>query len=389
MNRVGVVGADVRRRCARFALAAAPRPPARRRPPRRVPHAPTGAGTRKRPPQAPASSGRARAADPAGGARPLRIKKIAERRTIWGGGRLRRKRGAEDHGDGREQPQERGARRLDRLHLPGGAGPSSEGPGLGHGRHPDRRTAPRLARAARIFARRPGAGPGATARPPHAPAQAFAGHAETTGLTPVTSRAGGARRGKARPPAPRPARRAARGRLRERARARARRRFGVGRRRPRRSSGRRASKATSWACGPGAADRLRTLLRDSRRSSRSSPSSGGLAGARPVRAGDGFIYAFQHRREHSSTATPWPRVYRSRAGSSGSLQAGSLVSDAFLRRPLFTFWTCSCDHRSSRTPPTTLGGSGTLRHRLSDPANSLNQKGTSAQVCTGAVHLRT
>ena len=52
----------------------------------------------------------------------MRIKKIAERRTIWGGGRLRRKRGAEDHGDGREQPQERGARRLDRLHLPGGAG---------------------------------------------------------------------------------------------------------------------------------------------------------------------------------------------------------------------------------------------------------------------------
>ena len=76
-------------------------------------------------------------ADPAGGREaPLRIKKIAERRTIWGGGRLRRKRGAEDHGDGREQPQERGARRLDRLHLPGGAGAQQRRPGLGHGRHP-------------------------------------------------------------------------------------------------------------------------------------------------------------------------------------------------------------------------------------------------------------
>ena len=62
----------------------------------------------------------------------MRIKKIAERRTIWGGGRLRRKRGAEDHGDGREQPQERGARRLDRLHLPGGAGAQQRRPGLGH-----------------------------------------------------------------------------------------------------------------------------------------------------------------------------------------------------------------------------------------------------------------
>ena len=83
--------------------------------------------------------GRARAADPAGGREaPLRIKKIAERRTIWGGGRLRRKRGAEDHGDGREQPQERGARRLDRLHLPGGAGAQQRRPGLGHGRHPAR-----------------------------------------------------------------------------------------------------------------------------------------------------------------------------------------------------------------------------------------------------------
>ena len=60
----------------------------------------------------------------------MRIKKIAERRTIWGGGRLRRKRGAEDHGDGREQPQERGARRLDRLHLPGGAGAQQRRPGL-------------------------------------------------------------------------------------------------------------------------------------------------------------------------------------------------------------------------------------------------------------------
>ena len=73
------------------------------------------------------------------------------------------------HGDGREQPQERGARRLDRLHLPGGAGAQQRRPGLGHGRHPDRRTAPRLARAASIFAPPPRAGPGATAPPPHGP----------------------------------------------------------------------------------------------------------------------------------------------------------------------------------------------------------------------------
>ena len=38
------------------------------------------------------------------------------------------------YGDGREQPQERGARRLDRLHLPGGAGAQQRRPGLGHGR---------------------------------------------------------------------------------------------------------------------------------------------------------------------------------------------------------------------------------------------------------------
>ena len=36
------------------------------------------------------------------------------------------------YGDGREQPQERGARRLDRLHLPGGAGAQQRRPGLGH-----------------------------------------------------------------------------------------------------------------------------------------------------------------------------------------------------------------------------------------------------------------
>ena len=102
-----------------------------------------------------------------------------------------------------------------------------------------------------------------------APAQAFAGHAEDHWINVVTSRAGGAFAEVRRPPAPRePARRAARGRC-ESARARARapeNSLRARRRRPRfaraprddlvrptRSSGRRASKATSWACGPGAA----------------------------------------------------------------------------------------------------------------------------------------
>ena len=133
------------------------------------------------------------AADPAGGRKgPLRIKKIAERRTIWGGGRLRRKRGAEDHGDGREQPQERGARRLDRLHLPGGAGAQQRRPGLGHGRHPDRRTAPRKARAAAILTPPARPGPDRTALSLTPPAQAFAGPAEDHWINVVTSRAGGA-----------------------------------------------------------------------------------------------------------------------------------------------------------------------------------------------------
>ena len=184
---------------------------------------------------------------------PLRIKKIAERRTIWGGGRLRRKRGAEDHGDGREQPQERGARRLDRLHLPGGAGAQQRRPGLGHGRHPDRR-------ARRVWPARPGISPRRPARDQARPrrrltppAQAFAGHAEDHWINVVTSRAGGAFAEVRRPPAPRePARRAASWPLRESARARARARRIV-RRATRARARARASKATSWACGPGAA----------------------------------------------------------------------------------------------------------------------------------------
>ena len=90
------------------------------------------------------------------------------------------------------------------------------------------------------------------------PAQAFAGHAEDHWINVVTSRAGGAFAEVRRPPAPRePARRAARGRC-ESARARARARKFASRATPStappaRSSGRRASKATSWACGPGAA----------------------------------------------------------------------------------------------------------------------------------------
>ena len=167
----------------------------------------------------------------------MRIKKIAERRTIWGGGRLRRKRGAEDHGDGREQPQERGARRLDRLHLPGGAGAQQRRPGLGHGRHPDRRTAPRLARAARNFAPPPRAGPGATAPPPHGPRAGVRGPRRR----PLDKRRDVTRRR----------------RLRRGTSSFARPRKFASRATPStappaRSSGRRASKATSWACGPGA-----------------------------------------------------------------------------------------------------------------------------------------
>ena len=154
----------------------------------------------------------------------MRIKKIAERRTIWGGGRLRRKRGAEDHGDGREQPQERGARRLDRLHLPGGARAQQRRPGLGNGRHPHRCVWRRHLSAA-TFAPPPSqtrSRPDAS-HPRDGPrAQAFAGHAEDHWINVVTSRAGGAFAEVRRPPAPRePARRAARGRC-ESARARAR-----------------------------------------------------------------------------------------------------------------------------------------------------------------------
>ena len=41
-------------------------------------------------------------------------------------------------------------------------------------------------------------------------------------------------------------------------------------------------------------------------------------------------------------------AYRSRAGSSGSLQAGSRLVAYFFRRPFFAFWTCSCDQGSFR-----------------------------------------
>ena len=117
----------------------------------------------------------------------------------------------------------------------------------------------------RVWPARPGISPRRPARDQARPrrrltppAQAFAGHAEDHWINVVTSRAGGAFAEVRRPPAPRePARRAARGRC-ESARARARARKFASRATPStappaRSSGRRASKATSWACGPGAA----------------------------------------------------------------------------------------------------------------------------------------
>ena len=98
------------------------------------------------------------------------------------------------HGDGREQPQERGARRLDRLHLPGGARAQQRGTGVGMRRHPHRCVWRRHLSAATF------APPPSQTRPrPDAShprdgprAQAFAGHAEDHWINVVTSRAGGA-----------------------------------------------------------------------------------------------------------------------------------------------------------------------------------------------------
>ena len=67
-------------------------------------------------------------------------------------------------------------------------------------------------------------------------------------------------------------------------------------------------------------------------------------------------------------------AYRSRAGSSGSLQAGSRLVAYFFRRPPVAFWTCSCDRRSSRAPlRDSRWARDPSRHRLSDPAGRASE----------------
>ena len=99
------------------------------RPPRTVLRASPQAGNPRHPSPQGSPPRAAPRRGPGRGARgPLRIKKIAERRTIRAAA-AHGARGAEDHGDGREQPQERGARRLDRRTFRWSGGPSSEGVG--------------------------------------------------------------------------------------------------------------------------------------------------------------------------------------------------------------------------------------------------------------------
>ena len=67
-------------------------------------------------------------------------------------------------------------------------------------------------------------------------------------------------------------------------------------------------------------------------------------------------------------------AYRSRAGSSGSLQAGSRLVAYFFRRPPFAFWTCSCDQRSSRAPLHDFRWARyPSRHRSSDPTGRASE----------------
>ena len=67
-------------------------------------------------------------------------------------------------------------------------------------------------------------------------------------------------------------------------------------------------------------------------------------------------------------------AYRSRAGSSGSLQAGSRLVAYFFRRPLFAFWSTSCDRRSSRVPLRDFRWArDPSRHRLSDPTGRASE----------------
>ena len=225
------------------------------------------------------------------------------------------------------------------MYVPRRARPEQRRPGLGLRRHTHRRSAPRLhGRAAAIL-------PRAELSRHHLMfiAQAFAGHAEDHWINVVTSRAGGAfaevsllaaaPRGHAlhavptrpettsspraftasRYASPSRGRRAStssdhrsaprlKAATRRRRRAPRHERPRRSRPRPPRSSGRRASKATSWACVSGAAQ----LFESTR-----------LAQVLAVISfewRDTAVYC------HAVATSP---AYRSRAGSSGSLQAGS------------------------------------------------------------------
>ena len=67
-------------------------------------------------------------------------------------------------------------------------------------------------------------------------------------------------------------------------------------------------------------------------------------------------------------------AYRSRAGSSGSLQAGSRLVAYFFRRPLLAFWTCSCDRRWTRALLRDFRWArDPSRHRSSDPTGRASE----------------
>ena len=74
---------------------------------------------------------------------------------------------------------------------------------------------------------------------------------------------------------------------------------------------------------------------------------------------------------HAVATSP---AYRSRAGSSGSLQAGSRLVAYFVRRPLIAFWSTSCDRRSSRAPLRDFRWArDPSRHRSSDPTGRASE----------------
>ena len=67
-------------------------------------------------------------------------------------------------------------------------------------------------------------------------------------------------------------------------------------------------------------------------------------------------------------------AYRSRAGSSGSLQAGSRLVAYFFRRPPVAFWTSSCDRRWFRAQlRASRWARYPSRHCSSDPAGRASE----------------